>query len=340
VDVKIRGFAFRSLALVAAAISVTATRAPAQTEFKTFTIIVGFGAGGGYDLYARMLARHMGQFLPGQPKVIVQNMLGGGSLKAVEYLDTGAPQDGTVIVEFSPGMIVESVVNPEKIQFKFSDVAWIGSITRDLRACYAWGATGIESMADLKKAKQFNMGAPAPGSSNYLNAAVLKSMFGIAVHHVNGYPTSSAQRLAIERGELDGDCGAWSSVPADWLRDHKINPIVSFSSVPVPGLEPGVPFVRDLAPTSEDKAVLDLLLAPDALGRPFVASKRVPAERLAAVRAAFDATVTDQQFLAEAATMQYQVAGPVGGAEAERMVAAVYTAQPSLIARAQAIIGP
>jgi tripartite-type tricarboxylate transporter receptor subunit TctC len=324
---------------VASTFTALPVAAPAQTEFKTFTIIVGFAPGGGYDLYARVLARHMGRYLPGRPNIIVQNMLGAASLKALQYLDTGAPQDGSVITAFSPGLIVESLVNANKVQFKFSDVAWIGSITRDLRACYAWGPTGIKSMDDLKKAKQFNMGAPAPGTSNFLNAAVIKNMFGIAVHHVMGYPNSSAQRLAIERGELDGDCGAWSSIPPEWLSGNKINPIVNFSPVPVPGLGANVPFVGDLAPTPEDKAVLDVLLAPDALGRPFVASKQVPPDRLAGIRKAFDATVKDAQFLAETEKMDFQVAGPIGGLEAEKLVGSIYGSPPAVIARAQAVTG-
>ena len=146
-----------------------------------------------------------------------QNMPGASSLKAVQYLDTGAPKDGSVITAFNPGLLNESLLNADKIRFKFTDVAFVGSITRDLRACYAWAATGIKTFDDLKKVKQFNMGAPAPGTSSYINEAVLKNMFGIAVRHVTGYAGSAQQRLAIERGELDGDCGAWSSVTPDWV---------------------------------------------------------------------------------------------------------------------------
>src|SRR5499433_1888695 len=264
-------------AVVVLAAMSGAAQAPTTVEFKSITIVVGSSAGGGYDTYARVLARHIGRHIPGQPSVTVQNMPGASSLKAVQYLDANAPKDGSVMAAFNPGLITESLLNIDKIRFKFSDVAWVGSITRDLRACYAWAATGIKTWDDLKAYKRFNMGAPAPGTSSFINAAVLKNMFGIAVHQVTGYAGSAEQRLAIERGELDGDCGAWSSVPPEWISNKKINPVVKFTPLPIPGLAADVPFVGDLTRSWEAKDVLDILIAPDVLGRPFIASKQVPA---------------------------------------------------------------
>jgi hypothetical protein len=191
----------------------------------------------------------------------------------------------------------------------------------------------------LKRFRQFNIGAPAPGTSSYINAAILKNLFGIAVRHVTGYAGSAEQRLAIERGELDGDCGAWSSVPPDWIAGNKVNPIVRFAPLPFPGLPAGVPFARDLAPNPEDRDVLDILMAPDALGRPYVVSRQVPAGRLDMLRAGFDATMADAQFLAEAARLDLPVVGPISGAEAEKLVAAIYAAPPALVTRAQAVVG-
>ena len=316
-----------------------AARGATAVEFKSMAIVVGSSPGGGYDAYARMLARHLGHHLPGQPNVIVQNMPGASGLKAVQYLDANAPRDGSMMAAFNPGLITESLLKADKVRFKFSDVAFIGSITRDLRACYAWAATGIRTWDDLKRSKQFNMGAPAPGSSSFINAAVLKNLFGVAVHQVTGYPGSAELRLAIERGELDGDCGAWSSIPPEWTASRKINALVNFAPMPIPGLPAGVPFVGDLADSRAAKDVLDVLIAPDALGRPYVASKQVPADRLAAMRAAFDHTMKDPQFLAEAEKLDLPVIGPIQGAEAERIVASIYAASPALVARAQEIAG-
>jgi tripartite-type tricarboxylate transporter receptor subunit TctC len=329
----------RMLAFVAFAAMQGVAQAQNLIEFKTVNIVVGSSAGGGYDTYARVLARHITRHIPGQPNVIVQNMSGASSLKAVKYLDTGPPTDGSIITAFNPGLLNESLLSADKLRFKFTEVAFVGSITRDLRACYAWGATGIKTFDDLKKAKQFNMGAPAPGTSSYINEAILKNMFGIAVRQVTGYAGSAQQRMAIERGELDGDCGAWSSVTPDWVANDKVNPLITFTPLPIPKVKSGVPFAGDLAPNQEARDVLNVLMAADALGRPFVVSKQVPADRLAILRAAFDATMKDAQFLAETAKLDLPVEGPIMGPEAEQIVASIYAAPPSVIARAQAIAG-
>jgi tripartite-type tricarboxylate transporter receptor subunit TctC len=327
------------LAVVACAAMPGVAQAQNPVEFKTINIVVGSSAGGGYDTYARVLARHISRYIPGQPNIVVQNMPGASSLKAVKYLDTGPPTDGSVITAFNPGLLNESLLSADKIGFKFTDVAFVGSITRDLRACYAWGKTGIKTFDDLKKAKQFNMGAPAPGTSSYINEAVLKNMFGIAVRQVTGYAGSAQQRMAIERGELDGDCGAWSSVTPDWVANDRVNPLITFTPLPIPKLKPGVPFAGDLAPTQEAKEVLNILMAADALGRPFVVSKQVPADRLAVLRTAFDRALKDSQFLAETQKLDLPVEGPIAGPEAEQIVASIYAAPPAVIARAQAIVG-
>jgi tripartite-type tricarboxylate transporter receptor subunit TctC len=311
--------------------------AHATADFKTMTIVVGFSPGGGYDAYARVLSRHIGRHLPGTPNVIVQNMPGSSSLKAVMYLDANAPKDGTVITAFNPGLITESLLSPEKVRFKFTDVAWVGSITRDLRACYAWGETGVKNWDDLVKAKEFNIGAPAAGTSTYINAAVLKNLFGVKLHQVTGYPGSAEERLAIERRELDGGCGAWSSNPPDWIEHKRINPVVSFSPVPIPNMYNNPPFVGDLAKSKGDKDLINVLIAPDAVGRPYVTSRKVPVDRLAVVRTAFDATMKDPAFLEEAGKLNLPVEGPLEGAEAAKIIDTIYTAPAALVARAKEI---
>jgi tripartite-type tricarboxylate transporter receptor subunit TctC len=324
-------------ALVAA--SCGTAQAQSNVDLKSLTIVVGSSVGGGYDAYARVLARHIGRHIAGQPSIVIQNMPGASSLKAVQYLDAAAPKDGSVLTAFNPGLITESLLNADKIRLRFSDVAWIGSVTRDLRVCYAWAATGIKSWDDLARSKRFNMGAPAPGTSSFINASVLKNLFGIAVHQVTGYPGSAEQRLAIERGELDGDCGAWSSVPAEWISNKKVNPLVKFAPMPIPGLATDVPFIGDLAGSRQARDLLDVLIAPDALGRPYVASKQAPADRIAAMRRAFERTMIDPQFLAEMEKLDLPVSGPIQGPEAEKIVASIYAAAPALVARAQDIVG-
>lgn len=312
--------------------------AQASGEFKSMNIIVGFSPGGGYDSYARVLSRHMDRYLPGHPRVVVQNMPGGSSLKAVVYLDgPSAPKDGTMMTAFNPGLIIDSLLAPGKAELKFDQVAWVGSISQDFRVCYSWADTGIKTFADLQKYPQFNIGAPAAGSSTYINAAELKSIFGVKVRHVTGYPGSADERLAIERRELDGGCGAWSSNPQEWLDKKKINPLVTFSADPVPNLDQPVPYAVDLVKDEMDKQVVRLLSSADPLGRPYVVSKQVPAERLALLRKAFDDTVADAQFIADATKMTLPVS-PINGQNSERRITEIYAASEDLRQRARKAI--
>jgi tripartite-type tricarboxylate transporter receptor subunit TctC len=276
--------------------------------------------------------------MPGNPQIVVQNMPGAASLKAVQYLDSGAPQDGSVVAAFNSGLLSESLLNSERFRFKFSEVAWLGSINRDLRACYAWAETGIQSFADLKKRAQFNMGAAAPGTASFANAAVLKNMLGVAVHMVTGYRGSGELRIAIQRGEVDGDCGTWSSLPADWTSNKKINALVRFSPMPVPGVAADVPFVGDLLKSEADRSVLNMLLSPDQLGRPYVVSRSIPPDRLDALRAAFDAMMNDPEFLTDAEKSGLPVVAPIASERASAIVAELYNTPAALVARARAIM--
>src|SRR5262249_20848990 len=153
---------------------------------------------------------------------IVQNMPGAGSLTAVRHLNAVAAKDGSVITAFNPGVITDSLTNPERIKVKFTDVAWLGSITRDVRVCYAWHTAPIKSWDDLAKGGEFIMGATGTNTSNYVNGAVLRKLFGLNVKQITGFPGSNEMRLGIERGELHGDCGSWSSITPDWIRRNRI----------------------------------------------------------------------------------------------------------------------
>jgi tripartite-type tricarboxylate transporter receptor subunit TctC len=185
---------------------------------KTVRLVVGFSPGGGYDAYTRLLARHYGRYIPGKPDIIVNNMPGASSLKSVQYLDAGAPKDGTVLTAFNPGLIVQSMTAPDKFPIRLTNYAWIGSISEDIRVCYMWGATGVKTWDDMLKRDKVVFGETGTGSSAYVNERILKDVFGVKVQQVLGYPGSAEKRLAIERGELDGDCGSFSSIPPDWVR--------------------------------------------------------------------------------------------------------------------------
>lgn len=323
----------------AAAVSLAgayAAHAQSPADFykgKTVNLVVGFSPGGGYDQYARLLARHIGKYTPGNPNYVVQNAPGAGSLTAVRRVESNLPKDGTAIVTFNPALITEGITEPERTKFNFTDVAYIGSITRDFRVCYMWGDKGPKTWDDVMKAKELNFGGTAKGTGSYVNGAILRNVFGANIKHILGFPGSAEQRLAIERGELDGDCGSYSSIPDDWIREKKVNFFVMFSPIKTPDM-PDMPFVSTFAKTDEQKAVLKILTAAGELGRPYIVSQSVPADRIAALRKAFDETMKDKTFLAEGKKEGLPIY-PVDGQEAGEIVDAIYKFPKDLVAKAK-----
>jgi tripartite-type tricarboxylate transporter receptor subunit TctC len=330
-----------AVTLVAAAYLTPSQSVLAQDgEFykgKTVTIVVGYSAGGGYDLYSRALARHVGRYIPGNPAVLVQNMPGAASLTAVRYLAASAPRDGTVITMFDPGLILESLVSPEKINTRFSDYPWIGSMSREVPICYAWGATGIKTWDDMMKRKEFIIGLTAKGSNAYVNGVTLRKVFNAPSRQIAGYPGSTEQRIAVERGELDGNCASWSAVPQDWIVNSKINPLVRFSSKLPADMPASTPFVNDLATTHEQKDLLDVLNAPAELGRPFIVASQVPRDRVQILRAALEAALKDSALLAEAQKQSLPIE-LVSGDEAEKIVGTMYAAPPAIVRKVKDVI--
>ena len=210
-------------ALIGIVAMLAAAPASAQDFYKgkTINILAGFSPGGGYDINARVLARHMGRHIPGNPTMVVQNMPGAGSLNAVHYLDNTAAKDGTVLNTFNFGAIGEARLSPDKIRIDFRKYNWIGSISQDLTVCYVWHALGVKTLDELKARPKVHYGSTGAGSSSDLNQRIMKNIFGVKLQQVGGYPGSAEQRIAIERGELDGDCGAWSSIPVEWIKEQE-----------------------------------------------------------------------------------------------------------------------
>ena len=327
-------------AFLALMLAVSARPALAQTDFykgKTISIVVGYSVGGGYDQYARAVSRHFGSHIPGNPTVLVQNMPGAASLTAVRYLDATAPKDGTVITSFDPGLITESFASPEVFKVRFSDFQWIGTMLRDVRICYAWGATGIKSWDDMMKRKEFLIGTTAKGSNAYVNGAILRKVFNAPVRQIAGYPGSNEQRLAIERGELEGNCGSWSAMPPEWVEHHRFNPLVRFSPTRPPDMPASVPFIADFATTREQKDLLSVLDASAELGRPFIVAKEMPAERVKILRTAFQATLADPAFLAEAQAQSLPL-DPVPGEDATAIINEIYSAPPALARKVKDVL--
>ena len=320
---------------------VLAETTSAQQNFyagKTINIVVGFTPGGGYDAYARLLARHYNRFIAGNPTVVVQNMPGAGSLLSVRNLDGAAPKDGTIISAFNPGLLIQSMTIPDKIKVDFQEYAWLGSIGNDLRVCYTWGPKNIKTFDDLLKRDQIIMGDTGAGSSAYVNQKMLQQIFGVKLKQVLGYPGSAEKRIAIERGELDGDCGSWTSIPDDWIRDKKVDVLIRFQKEVSHGLPASVTYAGDIVKDPNKRKLLDLLNAPSEIGRPYILSKAVPADRLAVLRTAFDATMKDAQFNADADKQQL-IIDPIQGTKVMGMLKELYSTPPEVVQEAKGITG-
>lgn len=325
--------ALAGLVLFATTAAPTAAQDGGPFKGKTITIVVGYSAGGGNDLYARTFARHVGRSIPGQPNAIVQNMPGAATLLSVRHLESNPAKDGTVITLFDPGLITAALASDgtsDQPKLVLADFGWVGSMVRDVGFCYAWAATGIKTWADVMKRKEFLIGATARGSNAYLNGAILRTVLGGPVKQVLGYPGSNEQRLALERGELEGACASWSALPPNWIAERKVNALLRYSTVRPNDMPEDVPYAGDLLTDPEQKQLLKLLNSPAELGRPLIVAKQVPAANLAVLRAAFDATMKDKEF-GEDLKRQSLPLDPVSGAEAETLLKTFYSASPEMI---------
>ena len=304
---------------------------------KTVRLIVGYSAGGGHDANARLLARHIGQYIPGNPRVVVENMPGASSLKSVQYLDSGAPTDGTVFVAFSSGLVTESLTRPDHIPVNLNNYSWLGSLSQEVRVCYLRGDLNVNTIQDMQKHPGLVFGETGQGSASYIDGNILQELFGVKLKMILGYPGGSEKKIAVERGELDGDCTSFSTVPREWVDKGKVKIITRGSTVLLPGMPPQTPYILDLAETPEKKQLIKFLLSPAHVGRPYMASKAVPADRVAALRKAFDAAVKDPQLLAEAEKLQLPIVGSLTGEEAAAYIAEMYKASPETVAAARKI---
>ena len=331
----------RRLGLMAAvipALAAGAAQAQSVEEFyrgRTMPMIIGFSTGSGYDIYARALARHMGKHIPGNPTLIAQNMPGAGSQRAAQYLYSVAAKDGSVLGTISRSMPVEPLLGDA--QFDGRKFSWIGNIANNSSLCATWHASGIKTWQDVIT-KSFVLGGEGPGADLDNFAMLLKNVFGAKIKLVSGYPGGSEVNLAIERREIDGRCGwSWDSIRStrlEWLRDNKINLLVVFSLDKAADIPADVPLILDKAQTDEQRQILRVHLAAQALGRPFAAPPGIPEDRKAALRAAFDATMKDRDFIAEATRLRLEVS-PTRGAEIDRLLAAIYATPADIIDKAK-----
>jgi tripartite-type tricarboxylate transporter receptor subunit TctC len=313
-----------------------AAQADAVSDFyrgRTVNLVIGYAPGGGYDLYARTLARHIGRHIPGTPNIVVQNMPGAGSIKAANFLYTIAPKDGTTFGGFSRGAFLDPLLGRgEGTQYDASKYGWLGSISNEVGVCAFRSAAGIKSWADMRT-KPFIIGSTGAGADADVFPTVLRKMFKLPMKIVAGYGSAAEAVIAIKRGEVDGRCGwSWSSLVSwnrDMLEGRQIDVVLQLALQKLDEL-PQVPLVMDVAETADQRTALKLIVSRQTMARPYVTPPGIPAERLAALRSAFDATVKDAAFLADAKRQDLEVR-PILGAEADALIKEVYATPPAIV---------
>ena len=329
---------FAARAVVAALAALVASRALAQSpaEFyrgKTVDIQIGYSVGGGYDLYARMIARHIGKYIPGNPQVVPKNMEGAGGMRLSNWLYGAAPKDGTVIGATSRAMAFEPLIGNKAAQYDGTRFTWIGSANDEVSVCVVWHTSGVATFEDAK-ARQVVVGGNGVSDDTYQFPVLLNNMFGARFKIVTGYPGGSEINIAMERGEVQGRCGfPWSTIKAThqaWVDEKKINLLMQFSLAKHADL-PNVPLVTDLARTDEQRQILKIIFGRQVLGRPYAAPPGVPADRAAALRKAFMATMADKEFLAEVDKAKLEITA-VPGERIENLVQEIYRTTPPAVA--------
>jgi tripartite-type tricarboxylate transporter receptor subunit TctC len=334
----------RSSISLCAAVLVLASTQPCTAQDsidRPITIYVAGTAGGGIDLYARLVSRHIGRHVAGKPTVTVQVMPGAGGIRAANFLAEQAPRDGTAIATFAGGPILEPLIGARNPGYDMSAFTWLGAITKDIGLCMAWGTTPFKTIDDVKRQQMVVAGTGA-GSDTDTWPIVLNDVLGTRFKLVTGYLGSQETILAIERGEAHGRCvfshSALKIAKPDWLRDKKINVLVLTALHASPDF-PGVPAVVDLVTKPEDRQLLELMVGPTAMARPFVAPPALPAGKAALLRRAFDATMQDGEFRAEAARLQAELA-PTAGEDVQKLVARLYATPRPVIDRVKKLLAP
>jgi tripartite-type tricarboxylate transporter receptor subunit TctC len=328
-------FAFAAL-LLSGAPTLAQEDVAAFFKGKTLRLIVGIGVGSGYDINARLLARHMAAHIPGQPTIIVQNQPGAGSLTMTNALYNTGPYDGTVMGASFNGMPTTPLLQPAGVRFDPVKLNWLGSTNRETQAMYVWHTAPVQKLDDAK-AKETIVGAQAPGSTQFDYPVLANQLFGFKFKVVTGYESTPKIHLAMESGEVHGTIANWSTLKAintNWITEKKIRILAQWALKKNPELAE-VPLFLDRAQSDAERAALRLMLARLEYGRPFFLPPNVPPARLEALRRAFDATMKDPVYLAEADKLKIEV-DPLSGEEVTALVEQVSRTPAETVARVRA----
>jgi len=337
----------RTLALSIAAIVVlglageSPIAAPSFYEGKALRIIVGLAPGGGFDTYARLLARHLGRHIPGNPSIVVENMTGAGGLIAANHLYRVAKPDGLSLAHFPGTLVLGQVLGQPGIEFDARKFEFIGAAVREEVVCSMTRASNITSVEQWMAAKNpIKIGAVAPGAPTDNSPRILKSALGLPTQVVTGYKGTAEIRLAAESGEVAGACWAWESMRATWRRAldaGEVIPVLQVTSTPLPDL-PRVPLAISLAKTDEARRLIQVGIQDgSAFARPFAAPPGTPKERVQILRKAWQEALGDKALQAEAERAKLTL-DPVAGDELQKLVADLFTLDPSFVEKLKGVL--
>jgi tripartite-type tricarboxylate transporter receptor subunit TctC len=338
------GCCFRLAAAALACLFGALSGAAAQDAVEAFyrgkqiNIVVGSSAGGGYDTYARLLARTMSVAIPGNPAIVVQNMSGAGSNRAAGYIYSVAPKDGTAIGAIFPGAVLQPLLSEQPVPHDPSKFVYLGSANSDVYVCYVRSDAPVKTFKDVLE-KELIIGASNPGATTYDLPLLLNSVLGAKFKIVTGYPGSREITLALERGEVQGACGiGWTGIETmypDWFAKDTVRVLVQLSNTGHADLNKrGVPRAAELARTEDDRKTIELVFSQGVFGRPYILPPNVPADRVAALRKAFIAALDDKALRAEAAKMQLDV-DPISGGDLQTLVSNIYATPQHLVEQAR-----
>lgn len=332
----------QQLAMAASAIGLLASpSALAQVDSltgKSVQMIIGFGAGGGYDLWGRTVARHIGHHLPGRPSVVAQNMPGAGSYVAASHLYNVAPKDGTVLGIIARDAALGPLSGAPGARFDATRLSWIGTPTKETNVCIAYQGARVRTAQDLFTT-QLIVGDTGPGTGTRSYPKALSELLGMKFKLVGGFPASSDVFIAMERGEVEGICESLDSIKVrrpDWIPGGKVMVLLQGGVAPNPELK-GVPLVRDLAGTEDQRQAIDFLYAGQGIGRPFVAPPDLPPARLKMLRDAFDATMTDAEFVAETRRSKLELE-PEDGEHVAALITKIYATPKPIVDKVTGLI--
>jgi tripartite-type tricarboxylate transporter receptor subunit TctC len=324
---------------LAAATPVSAQSVADFYRGKSISLEIPTSVGGGYDVHARLLSRHMGRFIPGNPTIVPKNTEGASGLRLANALYNNAPKDGTAFGIFLRSSPFEPQFGNKAAQYDATRFTWIGSPSSEVSICVAWHTTGITSIHDLFT-REMLIGSLGPSADTTVYPRVMNGVLGTRVKIIHGYPGGNDIMLAVERGELGGRCAwSWSAAKAtrrDWIEQKRVHILVQLGLSKHPDL-PDVPLIVDLAKKSEDRDILKLVFARQEIAWPFVAPPDLPKDRAAALRAAFDATMKDKTYRAEADKAKLEIM-PVAGADMQRLVGELYATPAPIVQRAMEML--